>query len=293
MLANVYIFAKLAMALPLIAFTRDNNPYPTYTAQLIPETLQTLTTNFDPLPLFHPVFVYGSAGKNWLLAALLKYANPGLQDPESLFKCVEGAVDGVYVWPEPVHIGEVTIMLVKLRTPISEDVGYKELRRKVMMGLAMLSSVCCLCENRGQIPTRVAEFMQDYELISKHVQLKISKLSVWVETAYCGTSVFSQLLELHRPVLDAISQTKAAIDPNELLTHIANSQYHEPFLISHRHLFAVRHYWQSFLTWTNFYMVVANVKLNFGAFASKLPDTEDRDLDSKQASNCIGNLPKG
>lgn len=150
------------MALPLITFTKADHLSPTQTAQLNENTAQILAQNFNPVLLFHPVFVFGSTGKNSLLDTLLKQVYPDLEATEHCFECGEGAVDGVYAWPKPIQIGEATLMLLKLRTPIDKDAAYMELRRKVMIGLVMLSSVCCMCESRGKVLTCIDDFMRDY-----------------------------------------------------------------------------------------------------------------------------------
>ena len=265
------------MALPWIVFKRDASSNQAYTAQHNAETEQTLSKNFSPVPVFFPFFVFGSAWKHSTLAVLLKEFHPDLADPESYFECKEGAEDGVYVYPEPVRIGEVTFMLLILRKPSSEeDAAYMEMRRKVMMGLVMLSSVSCLCDENSQVLTDIKNFMQDYELINARPQLNISKLLVLIENTWLKTANFKKTLEQHQKqygrVFETLTRTRSAIDSAALLTRIANLQFHEPFRTSRSHLFAARPYLQGFFQWTKMFTTFANLNLEFNAFVKKLPD---------------------
>ena len=169
------------MAVPLISITCAGGPQaPSYEAQLVDSTVQTLAAAFQSTPVFYPLFVSGNYGKNSLLAALLKYARPDL-DTEESFECGDESPDGVYVWPEPVQLGSIILMLLKMRTPVdAEDETYTDLRRKVRVGLMALSSICCLCEDRSEVWASFEGFTRDYHPLKEKLGLQISKVSVYL-----------------------------------------------------------------------------------------------------------------
>ena len=83
--------------MPLISIIRVGNPQaPSYEAQLVDSTVQTLSDAFQSTPVIYPLFVSGNYGKNSILAAVLKHARPEL-DTEGCFECDGEAPDGVYV----------------------------------------------------------------------------------------------------------------------------------------------------------------------------------------------------
>ena len=238
-------------ALPLTIFVRADRPAdcpdPPYILRLVESTLQVLNSHFSSFPLVLPIFVTGSTWKGYLLGALLKHSHPDLENPESCFECEEGADDGVYVWPEPVHIGGVTLMLLKLRKPISEEGAYMELRKKVTVGLTMLSSVSCLCEERSQALSSLDAFVKDYTSISQSSSLKVSKLLMFIDDSWCKTSNDKAAYEKRRneygSLLDVRCRDKGKIEGpwvQPLVDILADAQFHQPFQKSHSRLYENR-----------------------------------------------------
>jgi len=229
-------FPPCTKALCYLEFVKDKNQ--SYSARMVTRTVQIITNNFTSIPFFYPVLVCGSSGKNSLLAAILKHARPDLKNPNGCFEGEKEAADGVYVWPEPVHKGGVTLMLLKLRKSISEEVAYTELRRKVTMGMTIMSSVSCLCEERSQVLPNLNAFIQDYTAISEKMHLNISKLLVLIDKTW--TAVKSDLAALtSNPLVATVDRTHQESDDQwtvPLLSLLTNNANHQPFTNCHRHL---------------------------------------------------------
>ena len=265
-------------ALRFLEFIKDEDQ--SYSAQLVGPTVQTLTTRFNSTS-FYPVFVCGSREENSLLVALLKCARPDLENLESCFECGEGAVDGVDVWPEPVHIGEVTLMLLKLKTPSTEDAAYAELMRKVRMGLAILSSVCFLPENKKKALNSIDAFIRDYTAISQQMHLEISKLLALVDLKADIDARISA------PFLETISK-----EPNQwtsqLLTLLQTREFHLPFTNTHHSLCRKKeHCISAFARWTDSLIKMTNFNLGFDSYVARLPDLSQADAETVIAKHII------
>jgi len=266
------------MALPLISFVRDGspkeNPNPHYSAQLIEATVRTLSASFSSVQVCHPFFASGSLGKNSVLAALLR-------QPESCFECGDSALDGVYVWPEPVLVGEVTFLLIKMRRAVdASQKNYMELRKKVRMVLALLSSVCCLCEERSTFLAEIDTFFQDYHPVSQQLHLEICRLQVFMEKSWFKLAKekteLKQRLSANESLLDRVFRERYAIDDSWLPSLVALlADQTNPFIASHKHFWRETNYLPSFLHWTAGLVELANLNLTFPTFVSKLPDTTD------------------
>jgi len=282
------------MALPLISFVRDgspaDNPNPDYSVQLIEATAQALSASFSSVRVCHPIFVYGFLGKNSVLAALLGQARPVLEEPERCFECGDYALDGVYVWPEPVHVGEVTYLLIKMRRPVDDSQeNYMELRRKVRMVLALLSSVCCLCEENSKLLAGIDSFFQDYHPISQQLHLEICRLQVFMEKSWFKRPKEKSELDLrltaNKPLLDCVFRERNTIENSWIpsLAALLTDQMN-PFNASHSHFWGETPYLPSFLKWTAAFVALVNLNLTFPAFVSKLPNTTDPEAEQSLVS---------
>lgn len=121
------------MMLPLITFVKPDSHNSAFSSKLVEATTQILANNFSSFPVFCPFFVSGSMRKDSLLGALLQRLRPDIVDAGQCFECGEEAADGLYVWPEPVHINGETLMLLKLKAPTSDTAEYMDQMKKVMM----------------------------------------------------------------------------------------------------------------------------------------------------------------
>jgi len=271
------------MALPLVSFIRDDSPKdnPSYSAQLVSTTVQTLAANFVYAPSFYPFFVLDSGVENCVLSALLKHVHPDIEG------CFENeAMDGVSVWPQPVQMGDVSLMLFKLSEPSDESMqNYMELRRKVMLGLTALSSVCCICESKSPLFSFMDAFLQDYSAVSQSLQLEISQVEIFLEDAWLQDPRYKTELDLRtnasKPCFGIVN--KRDNDDSwvwQLATRLADRQFHEPFRSSHSHLMR-EPYISGFLHWTHILMQLANLNRHFHTFASKLPSTFDPEAERK------------
>jgi len=71
---NVYISCNMSKAVPLISITSTGDPEaPSYEAQLVDSTVQTLSDAFQFTSVSYSLFVSGNYGKNSILAAVLKH----------------------------------------------------------------------------------------------------------------------------------------------------------------------------------------------------------------------------
>jgi len=270
------------MALPLIIFTTADNPESGYFAQLVKATVKQLSAQFKNIPLLCPVFVCGNSGKKSLLATLLAHAHPSIA-VKNAFECEEEADDGVYVWPEPVTVGDVTLMLLKLRKPIDDRKDYMELRRKVKAALVMLCSVCCLCDEQSLICRWVREFVQDHSSLSQCLHLQVSKLLVFIDDDWFKKgkekAAFEQQINSHAPLIDVVRRSESWI--STLSSHLSDPGFHAQFTSSHSHLLRDSQYMPRFLFWTDAFVRVANLNLGFETYLSKLPDTRDPEVEQR------------
>ena len=277
--------------LPLISFARDLSPMsnrdPNYTVQMIETTVQTLSANFSAVPVCHYFFVYGSVYKNSILAALLGQARPDIEKPELCFQCGEFAVNGVFVWPEPIQIGEVVFLLIKMRRPIdSSQERYMELRRKVVRVLAQLSSVCCLSEEPSKVLDAIDSFTQDYFPISQRLHLDVCRLHVFMMKSWLTRAnekaALEQRLNAHKSLLLRVFRDENGIE-DSWLPSLATLQT-DRFSARHFPFWAETSYVPRFLHWTTTFLKLANLNLTFPAFVSKLPDTALPEAEERLAS---------
>lgn len=147
-----------------------------------------------------------------------------------------------------------------------------ELRRKVMMGMVMLSSVCCLCEERNTVLPGINAFMQDFHSTRNTMQLEISKLLALVEHSWCARDRSDY--DRHSPYLEFLLRNRG-FEGSSLTSLLGNYQLHEPFRQSHNHLFENQPYIYSFLHWTTVIVKIASLNQDFIAFIDKLPSTSD------------------
>lgn len=253
------------MALPFISFNRDANSAdidnPIYYAQLIEETVDRLKENFRHTR-FYPFFVYGQA-QNKILAFLLKC--PEIENPEQQFVCEN--TDGVCVWPKPLKIAGIDLMLLNLGEPADESfTNYINLRERVMMGLVMLSSVCCLCEENSKIITRIKKFVDNYSSICGSVKLEISKFVAFDDGAWLDSNSARV-----NPLRERLKQRLATScrDNDTWIAPLINSldQSSDPFIISHNHLFG-EGYISAFLKLTAGFIEKGNIDQDFTKFVS-------------------------
>jgi len=281
----------MSIAVPLISITSTGDPEtPSYEAQLVDSTVQTLSAAFQSTPVSYPLFVSGNYGKNSLLATVLKHALPDL-DTEECFECKGEAPDGVYVWPQPVQLGSISLMLLKMRKPANaEDETYMDLRRKVRAGLMALSSICCLCEDRSEVWASFEGFTRDYHPLKEKLGLQISKVSVFMEESWCKTLKEKTALEKRRKTHGALldvqniklgGEFEASLE--SFITSLANADFHWSYHQSHGHMFGETPFISQFLYWTHLFLKMSNLNLDFDAFIKKLPDTRDPAIDNEIA----------
>ena len=263
------------MALPFIRFVPPSHTYPAYRAETEASTLPTLTSNFSPFPFFYPLFISGSSGKNSLLSSLLHQ--------DSCFECDETAPDGVYVWPEPVQLGEISVMLLKMRSPVEEGEEYLEFRRKIRSGLVAMASVCVLCEDRSGVRRGIEEFMEDY----MHIQgrpMEISKLMVTMEEnsriRRAEQDKITNLLSQYPGLIDLIHINRHSID-STWTEIISNADFHRPYARSHRHFNRELPYIFHFLQAMFLYVRTASINISLKQFFTHMPDIRDPDAAGK------------
>jgi len=158
----------------------------------------------------------------------------------------------------------------------------------VTAALVMLCSVCCLCEERGQVRSSVRAFLQDHSSLSQCLHLEVSKLLVLIEDSWfkkpSEKTAFDQLISPHRPLIDVVRRGAADASNYWLPTlsfHLGDPQFHEPYTRSHLHLLGGSPYISRFLYWTAAFVKLANFNLGFEAYISKLPDTRDPEVEQR------------
>lgn len=247
--------------------------------QLVESTVELLRINFAQCQDFYPFFVSGSVGKSSLLANLVCHSGT-VSKEQVKFECERGDPDGVYVWPEPVQCGEVTVMLLKLRAGGSD----LELKRRVRAGLMMLSSVCCLCEETSSLIRGEMDcFAQDYAAIRAKLELETSTVMVCTQESSfrreSDSASFHRLIETHHPLFTITTRGREDSSDDRrkiraLAGSLANVRLHEPYRRTHAEFFGTN-YLRKFTALLHSIMKVANLDVAYKVFLEKLPNPRD------------------
>jgi len=273
---NVYISCNMSKAVPLISITSTGDPEaPSYEAQLVDSTVQTLSAAFQSTPVSYPLFVSGNYGKNCLLAAVLKRAQSDLN--EQCFECDGEDPDGVYVWPQPVQLGRISLMLLKMRTPTTEKETYMDLQRKLRVGLTVLSSICCVCEDKTRVWATLDGLTQDYGLLRGKFGEERVKVSVFMEEVWCtagkSRDALDQLRQTHDPLFDVQYRGKIGkfeANLKQFITSLGEETHPLPYRLCRENFFI-----SQFVNWTDQFVKLANMNLRFDKYIEKIPDTRN------------------
>jgi len=161
-----------------------------YSLQLHPETLQQLVANFAVCPNICPVISLGNpaCGRSSILDCLVKQGKDysDLMEPETEDESVFSSVDrpsGVYIWPKPVLIGDISLLLVKMWGVDFRDneASMKDLIDKTLVALLAVGSMVLICAEKGNMWQSLGYIQEVYGKTRERLGLEVGKFVLFVE----------------------------------------------------------------------------------------------------------------
>lgn len=162
-----------------------------YSLQVHPEALQRLVTNFAACPNLCPVVSLGNpaCGRSSILDCLVKQRKDygDLVEPETEDESFFSSVDrpcGVYIWPKPVFIGEISLLLVKMwGVDFREnEAGMKDMIDKTLVTLLAVGSMILVCAEKGSLWQSLDYIQEIYGKTRERLGLEVGKFVLFVES---------------------------------------------------------------------------------------------------------------
>lgn len=263
-----------------------------YSLQLHPQALQQLVTNFAPCPNVCPIVSLGNSacGRSSILDSLVAQgkAFSDLDEPETEDESYFSSLDkptGVYIWPKPVLIGDVTLLLVKMwGVDFREnDAGMKDMIDKTLVALLAVGSMVMVCVEKGSMWQSLAYIQGIYGEMRERLELEVGKFVLFVENESVlargnNRSLYGKfqsgpyanittiLSRGDRGIsASCLEQLKAVITAPE--NHLAYFRTHQPLL---PHIQA-NHFSHGLAILLSSILKVANLDLDFPHFLAQIP----------------------
>lgn len=264
----------MARALRLITITASNEPGELPSIALESPTVSELLLNFSGISAFYPIFVFGSYRKSLLLASVLRLAGV-MEGGEGAFEARDNDPDGVYVWPQPLRLGNTPILLLKMRAdPGLEDTA--DARRRVRACVVPLSLLCCMKEEMTKSLGEVETFLQDYYQVREKVGLETAKLLVcaeenWYTKHQCKT-VLTSLLSQHKGLFEVRYPGSHGmwLQADDLQNESLKAPYTRTHIDTDSQDYIVR-----FLTTLSLFVRIADLSFSFPGFVDNVPSPHD------------------
>jgi len=286
LIRRLFYFLIMARAQCLLTITPPSDPGDSPSISLNRHTLAELLFNFKGIRVFYPILVFGSYRKPLLIASIMRLAGI-TTGGERTFEARDSDPDGVYVWPQPLQLGDLTILLLKMRgDPGSEDTA--DVRRRVRACVVPLSLICCMKEEMTKSLAEIQCFVQDYYPLRERLGLETAKLVVcaeenWYTKNQCK-SILTALIAQHSGLFEVRYP-----DSNGFWLQLADLQsesFKAPYTRTHNSLPVPgdsQDYMSSFLSTLSLFVRISDLSFTFSAYIDNVPNPRNPAAEQKVA----------